>query len=399
MKQIAAILVCLLILLFPSELLALGNTQDKDKIAALSGKYEKLENQQVLIEKQIKSAKTEKERQLLQIQQIGRQIEATEGQIALLDERIALIEGYVDRKEEELREKQEAFSLQYEAFCKRLNAIARIPEMNMLGVALGTDSYFSFVTSRTAMERAIEYDRVLLDTLTREKKEIESISKDMQENRDQVLRDQAQLDGKRQALGQQMAQVQQQIQDIALMEEQFSANKDALRRHMEQVQAEIDLVYAEIARKAQQGTLYLNGADANGSMGHPSPQLTQITSSYGLRFGNSNFHTGIDFSAAGAYGKPVLAAADAKVAFVNTAYTPGYGYGKYVILDHGGGITTLYAHCSSIEVRVGQRVKRGDLIAKIGSTGWSTGPHCHFEVRVNGVHTNPLPYLQGAAGS
>ncbi len=128
-------------------------------------------------------------------------------------------------------------------------------------------------------------------------------------------------------------------------------------------------------------------------MTHPAPELTQITSSYGLRFNRSNFHTGVDFSVAGAYGKAVVAANAGKVAFVNTAYTPGYGYGKYLILDHGGGITTLYAHNSAILVQEGQTVEKGQKIAQVGSTGWSTGPHCHFEVRVNGTHTDPMPYL------
>ena len=86
----------------------------------------------------------------------------------------------------------------------------------------------------------------------------------------------------------------------------------------------------------------------------------------------SDFHTGIDISGANIYGTPVVASNSGKVVFVNTSYTPGKGYGKYLIVDHGGGYTTLYAHNSEIVVNVGDYVTRGQTIAKVGSTGWST---------------------------
>ena len=88
-----------------------------------------------------------------------------------------------------------------------------------------------------------------------------------------------------------------------------------------------------------------------------------------------------------------MAANPGRVAFINTKYTNGVGYGIYMIVDHGGGYSTLYAHLSSIDVQVGDVVARGTPIAKVGSTGWSTGPHLHFEVRINGQHQNPLNYL------
>jgi len=105
--------------------------------------------------------------------------------------------------------------------------------------------------------------------------------------------------------------------------------------------------------------------------------------------GKAEKHRGIDIPAP--KGTPVLAAADGEVIESNYSYS----YGNKVIIYHGGNISTLYAHNSKLLVSVGDKVKRGDTIALVGSTGDSTGNHCHFEVRVNGEHTDPIPYLKG----
>lgn len=118
----------------------------------------------------------------------------------------------------------------------------------------------------------------------------------------------------------------------------------------------------------------------------------RISSKYGYRihpvYGTKKFHTGIDIP--GANGSPIYSAKAGTVIF---AGTKGNGYGNYVVVDHGNGITTLYAHCSNVNVRIGDRVQAGDNIANIGSTGVSTGPHIHFEVRINGKHTDPTQFL------
>ena len=138
----------------------------------------------------------------------------------------------------------------------------------------------------------------------------------------------------------------------------------------------------------------VNGYDQSGL-----EQWLERMAAKGWRFGGTDYHTGIDIAGLnsagqGIYGKPILAAADGTVAFTQTNYVAGRGYGIYLIIDHGGGISTLYGHTSGLAVNVGDTVKRGQTIAYVGSTGWSTGPHLHFEVRVNGSHVTPWSYLK-----
>lgn len=140
----------------------------------------------------------------------------------------------------------------------------------------------------------------------------------------------------------------------------------------------------------------LNSSDnpyIGGELVWPVPEFYTITSAYGIRFDGKDFHTGIDINGPDAYGHPVIAAGDGKVSFVNTEYEPGLGYGIYIVIDHGDGIATLYSQLSEVNVESGVDVKAGQVIGKIGSTGFSTGPHLHFEVRENGNTVNPQNYF------
>ena len=171
------------------------------------------------------------------------------------------------------------------------------------------------------------------------------------------------------------------------MEKEYLANIAAKQKEMEETQAEIDRIYEEMDGEMEEFV--------GGTFMYPVPGYTYISSYYGWRFNGTDFHTGVDFTGSNVNGKKVVAANAGNVIFTKTTYIPGKSYGKYIIVDHGGGFSTLYAHLSSVNVSVGDYVKKGQSIGNVGSTGWSTGPHLHFEIRVNGKHTNPLPYLKG----
>ena len=126
----------------------------------------------------------------------------------------------------------------------------------------------------------------------------------------------------------------------------------------------------------------------------PVPSVRNMTDVYGDRYiqeeGRTAFHGGIDISKPGCYGEPIVASAAGEVI---TAGDTGNGFGYHVVIDHGNSIATLYGHCSSLAVKVGDIVEQGQIIAYIGSTGYAYGNHCHFEVRVNGQRTDPLNYV------
>jgi murein DD-endopeptidase MepM/ murein hydrolase activator NlpD len=163
--------------------------------------------------------------------------------------------------------------------------------------------------------------------------------------------------------------------------------EDDLERVVRQLDAEEDAIRVRIAayqRSRSSGSAAL--PKFSGRFG--KPVSARMTSGYGMRYHpilkRRRMHTGVDFGAPS--GSPIYAAADGVV--ISASYSGGYG--NAVILDHGGGVSTLYAHCSRFSVSAGQSVRKGQRIASVGSTGLSTGPHLHFEVRVNGRPVNPM---------
>ena len=169
---------------------------------------------------------------------------------------------------------------------------------------------------------------------------------------------------------------------------ELSEKELELHNSIEQYQNEIENIEKEIRflSLGNIGSEYIGG-----SMAWPVPGYTRITSQFGMRThpitGIFKLHTGTDIGAPA--GAIFVAANDGVV--IKAQYNPAYG--NMVIVDHGGGVTTLYAHGSEILVNIGQIVNQGTPVLKVGSTGYSTGPHAHFEVRVNGEYKNPLEYI------
>lgn len=363
--------------------------QLQNQLNQVSDDLEQYKQEQERIQADIASAQNEKEKAEKVRNNFGYQITLTENEISALQQRITLLEQDIEQKQVSIEEKQAEIDDNYDLFKQRLRAQYMQDNGTLLGLLFGVDSFAEFLSRSDTVNRIAQHDRFLMETLTEERISIEQDKADLETSKQQVEADKAQTEIKKQELAVQYQEAQQQVHDARQMEEAFMADLEKNKAMQQQMQAEIDNLYKQIE--------FSKNAYAGGAMAWPVPGYSTISSSYGWRFSGTDFHTGIDITGSGCHGASIVAANDGVVSLVNTGYTPGVGYGIYVIIDHGmqdgNSISTLYAHCSSISVSTGQTVKRGQAIAQVGSTGWSTGPHLHFEVRINSNHVNPASYI------
>ncbi len=354
----------------------------------LNGQYSELEKQQQAIKDKLNKTKTEKQKQEAIRKNLTNQISTTQKQINLLDNKISYLQNDIADKEQRINELSAEVVQQQDLFMKRIRSIYKTSVgTSMLGMVFGVDSLGSYLSYGKYLSRISEHDSALLQTLSDNIEELRTLQAQMQAEKEDLADTKVTAESKKASLTSQKTEVESTLQDIKKLEQEYMADQAAVEKEMKQIQADIDAIYASTAGSGSQvdysGTGFI----------YPVKGYTYISSYYGWRFNNTNYHTGVDFPAPA--NTPIRASASGTVIYVRTGagYGRAWGYGNYVIVDHGGGFSTLYAHCTSIPVSVGDTVTKGQTIAYVGTTGWSTGYHLHFEIRRNGAHTNPLNYL------
>ena len=381
--KLSAAVVCCVMLLAMLPLAAMEvQADDEDTLKDLNSRYEELEAQQTELQNKIDQAKTEKEKQLAIKEKTASEISILKEQINVLNQKITYLETEIANREEEIANLNSDIDENYELFKQRVRSMYMTDNTTTLGLVFGSDSFSEFLTRSEYLKRVAEHDQALIDQLNTDKASVEEAKKALDADREDLEASQTSVEAKKAELDQKLSATEQQIQNISQMEQQFLANKEALQQEMKEVQDEIDAIYAAMDN---------SGDYVGGSFSYPIPSYRSISSYYGWRFGGTDFHTGVDFPAPA--GTPILAPNAGVVSYTKNTYVPGVGYGRYMIVDHGGGYTTLYGHLSAIVAQLGEWVSKGETIAKVGTTGWSTGNHLHFEIRVDGQHQNPLNYL------
>lgn len=350
------------------------------QIAALEQKKKEQQEKLKDLEKQIAEAKAKKEdvmvtKKLLdqRNQLLLEQIDDTQNQI---DDAAAQIARY------ELLEQE-----QYELFCQQVRSEEERGSLSYLSVLFKATSMVDLLNRMEFVNEVAEYNKTLIAA--------------MKETRENIKAEKTEMEAKEAKLGEQQDELQGKLDETTNLMNEYAADQKALEQMHAAEEKAADEIDAQIAR------LIADSDVVPGSEGFIWPVSTSkmISSPIGSRvapggFGSTN-HKGVDICNVG-YTSSVYATKSGRVLLTNSSGWGG-GYGNYVVIDHGGGLTTLYAHMSVVKVSPGDTVSQGTVIGVTGNTGASTGPHLHYEVRtttiVNGksvtVYQNPLNYLPG----
>lgn len=299
------------------------------------------------------------------------------------------VKGQLDSVEDkisdntELLEKTEAdLKVKNKKLQQRVRDIYINGQISYVDVLFGAKDFADLMTRMDVLKRIIKHDYDLIMKVKEEKATVENtralLKKDKAEAEVLVADAQAKK-----------AKVEDKESEQQVLLDQAIYDRDTSERMYEEIMAASQEV-ANMIRRSQMSSAGYSGAPA-GAGGMIWPISGPITSEFGWRthpiFGTARFHSGLDIG--GDYGMPIYAAASGTVIYAGWIS----GYGNAVIIDHGGGVTTLYGHNDSLNVSEGENVAQGQVIAMCGSTGNSTGPHCHFEVRENGEPVSPYGYL------
>lgn len=299
------------------------------------------------------------------------------------------VKGQLDSVEDkisdntELLQKTEAdLKVKNKKLQQRVRDIYINGQISYVDVLFGAKDFADLMTRMDVLKRIIKHDYDLIMKVKEEKATVEN-------TRAQLEKDKAEAEVLVADAQAKKAKVEDKESEQQVLLDQAIYDRDTSERMYEEIMAASQEV-ANMIRRSQMSSAGYSGAPA-GAGGMIWPISGPITSEFGWRthpiFGTARFHSGLDIG--GDYGMPIYAAASGTVIYAGWIS----GYGNAVIIDHGGGVTTLYGHNDSLNVSEGENVAQGQVIAMCGSTGNSTGPHCHFEVRENGEPVSPYGYL------
>lgn len=330
---------------------------------------------------------TEMTSSLQKIQELDDTIRNYEEQEEELNSKIQSMEKDISNREKQIKELEETYNKKQIVLKKRLVALYEAGDTSYIDVLINSKSIIDFLSNYYMLEQMIEFDNNLLDEIEEQKETLEQEKAKQESNQVELKTSKINL-----------SRMQILMQNNKILQENYIAELSTEEKDLQQQIEQYKNEQAEINKQIQaaiqwSGDLQItyNGGLMIWPVGVAG---TYITSSYGYRLhpiqGIYKYHAGIDIGNAG-YGAPVLAAADGVVIYAGQMS----GYGNCVMISHGDNIVTLYGHGQTILTELGKEVKQGEVIMAVGSTGNSTGPHLHFEVRYEGKAVDPLPYLDG----
>ncbi len=330
---------------------------------------------------ELEGVQNELSENMQQIQKLDEQMLKTEEDIDKLNVQINSIQKRIDSVQEILNIAEENYNSQEGTLKERLIAMYEAGETQYIDIVFASKNISEFLSNFYLASQIASNDADLLKQMGSKKNEIDSVKQELSQAMQEI-----------ETVKQEQTKTSKILENTKRIKENYTAQ---LSQEERDIQGKIDEynqkfheINSQILELAQQG---IDSKYIGGTLAWPVPGYTRITSNYGMRThpitGVYKLHTGVDIGAP--MGATFIAANDGLV--VKAEYNSAYG--NMIIIDHGGGISTLYAHGSEIKVQAGEYVRRNQEVLKVGSTGYSTGAHAHFEVRINGIVTDPMPYI------
>lgn len=388
------------------------------EIDDLQKKLDALEQQAQEQQDVINDLTSQKARFITRKLALDNKIEINRQMIELIGEQIEIYDEIIAEKQAELDKALEKETAQTDLLRSRIRAMEENSTYSYASFIFDSSSVTELLSRIGDVNDIMHYDKTLEEEYMAAREDVESIKKSYEEARHEQELLQKELDTKQAELDAQVEAAYTMIADIETLSDDAQAEYDAIAE--EEAKAEETLQEAIRKRAAEQAKYNQNNNSNNGGGGNsggsggnsggggssgggaatslsnlqwPVPSCTLITSRFGYRVapttGASTYHGGLDIGAG--MGASIVAAGAGDVIYAGA----NGGYGNCVMIDHGNGVVTVYAHMSSIGVSYGQYVTAGQYVGAVGSTGVSTGPHCHFEIRINGAQTDPAAYFSG----
>ena len=381
-KRIFAVFMCL-VLIFTCSYLSCYTAG----ASSYETQIKDLEEKQAALKDKINALQGDIDEQEKLKEALQEQIDNVQSQIDLYNEQISDIQAEIDQLNTEKVSIEGKIEEQKSLFLARLRAMYIAGNDSLLTVLLGADDFADYLYQSELMASITEYDNELIESLRADITKINELEKQMETEQAEITKLKASVDEKRTELGDSMKTLNNVIGNLEDQQDELQGDIDEYQEEIEKLEQKIEEEAEAAKDKADDEDIKFDGSQFL----WPTPGYYYISSNYGYRWGR--LHKGCDIAGSNIYGTPIVAAADGVVSLVD--YNSG-GYGYYVMVNHGNldgnNYVTLYAHMSAQAAYVGKTVSKGDVIGYVGNTGFSTGPHLHFEIRVNGTAQNPLNF-------
>lgn len=329
-----------------------------------------------------------------EVRKLDHELAALGAEIDEVERRLTRAQQHLAVLSEELRAVLARLVSRTDVFTERAVAVYKAGPTAYVDALLSAQNVGDLVERYAYYEAALGADSRLLEQIEVLRDETEQKRAEVETRKEEIALAKAQLEQDRAAV----ADVRAARADVLAQLERVQDAKETLLAQVESKKSRYRAAQERLEADAREITQLLASRASSAAAVAPSggqfawPAAGAVTSGYGYRthpiFGDRRLHTGIDIGAS--YGSAVISAESGSVAYVGVMS----GYGNVVVVDHGGGLATTYNHLSAFSVSSGQRVARGTPVGSVGCSGYCTGPHLHFEVRVNGSPVDPMPYLR-----